>query len=145
MGSILEINDSLQITTEQGFPSDLFNLERHRRDPITMDEVKGRVFEFTGKERPRFFHLDPVRVYWFHNINNCWLAWGHIVMLEQTIHPNPTPPEPEPGQAINVSDPNHWVTSGKYEVLKIYDPEYQEQFTRHDLPEELSYFHCNKC
>jgi hypothetical protein len=42
--------------------------------------------------------------------------------------------------AINVSDPKQWVTSGKYKILKIYDPQYQEEFTRKDLPPELSYF-----
>ena len=138
MGSILEINDTLQITTEQGFPESLFNLERHLADPITYDEVKDMEFEFSGKARPRFFHLDPVRVYWFHNIEGKWLAWGHIVMQEQTITRNPDYQGHE--GAINVSDPKQWMTIGKYKILKIYDPEYQEQFTRKDLPAELSYF-----
>ena len=146
MGSILEINDTLQITTEQGFPSDILNLERHRADPITVDTVDpstgqrlgDRVFEFSGKTRPRFFHLDPVRVYWYHNIDGKWLAWGQIVMQEQTISRNPK--AAGEGGAINVSDPDSWMTSGKYKILKIYDPEYQEMFTRKDLPPELSYF-----
>lgn len=138
MGSILEINDTLQITTAQGFPADLFDLERHRRTPITLDEVDGRVFEFAGKTGPRFFHLDPVRVYWYHSIDGRWLAWGQIVMQEQTISRNPTA-GPHAG-AINVSDPEQWVTTGKYKVLKIYDPEYQEEFTRKELPPSLSYF-----
>ncbi len=140
MGSILEINDTLQITTEQGFPSDIFNLERHRAKPITTDDVKGKVFEFAAKTGPRFFHLDPVRVYWYHNIEGKWLVWGQIVMQEQTIHRNPNPPQGHDDTPINVSDPESWITSGKYKVLKIYDPIYQEQFTRHDLPPELSYF-----
>ena len=138
MGSILEINDTLEITTEQGFPESFFNLERHRQNPITTDEVKDMVFEFCGKTGPRFFHLDPVRVYWYHNIDGRWLAWGQIVMQEQTISRNPEYTEHE--GAINVSDPEQWVTSGKYKVLKIYDPEYQEEFTRKDLPPSLSYF-----
>ena len=45
MGSLLEINDTLQITTEQGFPDHIFNLERHLKDPITLDEVDGMEFE----------------------------------------------------------------------------------------------------
>lgn len=138
MGSMLEINDTLQITTAEGFPADLFDLERHRREPITLDQVKDLVFEFKGKPGPRFFHLDPVRVYWYHNIDGRWLAWGQIVMQEQTISRNPEF-APHEG-AINISDPKQWVTSGKYKVLKIYDPQYQEQFTRKDLPPELSYF-----
>jgi len=37
-----------------------------------------------------------------------------------------------PGVAIN--------DSGKYKVLKIYDPVYQKMFTSRDLPQSLSYF-----
>ena len=138
MGSILEFNDTLQLTTDQGFPADLFDLERHRRDPITLEQVKDLVFHFSNKEGPRFFHLDPVRVYWFHNIGGRWLAWGQIVIQTQTISSNPKA-SPHQG-ALNVSDPDQWVTSGEYKILKIYDPLYQEQFTRNDLPPELSFF-----
>ena len=138
MGSMLEINDTLEITTEQGFPAHIFNLERHRKRPITIDRVQDRVFRFKGKVGPRFFHLDPVRVYWYHNIDGKWLAWGQIIIQEQTISRNPANLQHQ--GAVNVSDPEQWVTSGKYKILKIYDPEYQEQFTRKDLPPSLSYF-----
>jgi hypothetical protein len=138
MGSILEINDTLQLTTEQGFPADLFDLERHRKNPITIEQVKDKVFDFKRKSGPRFFHLDPVRVYWYHNIGGRWLAWGHILMQQQAISRN-SKAKPHTG-AINISDPDQWVTGGKYKILKIYDPAYQEQFTRNDLPAELSYF-----
>ena len=138
MGSLLEINDSLQITTEQGFPDDIFNLERHRKTPITLADVKDRIFKFKGKTRPRFFHLAPVRVFWFHNIDGRWLAWGHIAIQEQTISRNPNFEQHQ--GAVNVSDPTQWVTTGSYKVIKIYDPEYQEEFTRRDLPPSLSYF-----
>lgn len=138
MGSILEINDTLEITTEQGFPADLFDLGRHRERPVTIEDVAGLVFEFSGKLGPRFFHLDPVRVFWYHNIGGRWLAWGHIVMQEQTISRNPA--AAGHAGAVNVSDPNQWVTSGRYRVQTIYDPQYQEEFTRRDLPPSLSYF-----
>lgn len=137
MGSLLEINDTLQITAEQGFPEKVFNLERHRKNPITLSEVEHMEFEFTGKTRPRFFHLDPVRVYWYHNIDGKWLAWGQIIIHEQGIIRNPHVAHEG---AANVSDPNQWVTIGKYKILKIYDPQYQEEFTRKELPPELSYF-----
>jgi hypothetical protein len=137
MGSILEFNDTLQLTTAQGFPSGTFDLARHRAHPITLDDVKGQVFEFT-KPRPRFFHLDPVRVYWFHNIENLWLAWGQVLIQKQTISRNPDA-APHQGPS-NLSDPGQWITSGEYTILKIYDPAYQEQFTRNDLPPNLSYF-----
>lgn len=138
MGSILEINDSLQLTTEQGFPADLFDLKRHRRKPITLADVGNRLFSFEGKPRPRFFHLDPVRVFWFHNIGGKWLAWGHVVIQQQTISRNPDA-KPHSGD-VNVSDADQWVTSGTYRVDQIYDPDYQRAFTKNDIPAELSYF-----
>ena len=137
MGSLLEINDTLQLTTEQGFPSDMFNLERHRRDPIQIDEVKDLEFSWSGKTGARFFHLDPVRVYWHHNIDGKWLAWGQILVQHQEISRNP---DLQHQGAINVSDPRQWITSGTYKILKIYDPDYQEEFTSKDLPPGLSYF-----
>jgi hypothetical protein len=137
MGSMLEINDTLEITTEQGFPERLFSLKRHRKNPISLDTVKDKVFKFKRKVGPRFFHLDPVRVFWIHNINGKWLAWGHIVILEQRITRDPD--RPHQG-AVNVSDPEEWLTSGKYKIVQIYDPAYQEAFTRNDLPASLSYF-----
>lgn len=137
MGSMIEINDSLQLTTEQGFPAKLFDLERHRRKPITLADVKDRTFKFSGKVGPRFFHLDPVRVFWFHNIGGRWLAWGHVFIQSQGIIRNPGHAHVGP---INVSDPGEWTTHGTYKVAEIYDPNYQEAFTRNDLPSELSYF-----
>lgn len=137
MGNIFEINDSLQLTTEQGFPESIFNLERHLQNPITINQIKDLMFEFHGKPRPRLYHLDPVRVFWFHNIDGKWLAWGHIVIVEQTITKSP---HPEHGGPINVSNPTAWITSGKYRVVKIYEPEYQKLFTKNDVPPGLSYF-----
>ena len=138
MGSILEINDSLQLTTAQGFPADIFDLERHRANPITLDQVGDRLFTFEGKPRPRFFHLDPVRVFWFHNLGGRWLAWGHVVIQQQSISRNPDAP-PHTGD-VNVSDADQWVTGGTYRVAQIYDPDYQRAFTTNDLPAELSFF-----
>jgi hypothetical protein len=138
MGSLFEFNDTLQLTTEQGFPADQFDLDRHRRTPITLEDVAGQVFTFLGKPGPRLFHLDPVRVYWFHNIESRWLAWGQILIQQQTIS-RTQPPLPPKGPP-NVSNPDQWVTGGQYIIKKIYDPVYQEQFTRNDLPPELSYF-----
>ena len=83
-----------------------------------------------------------MRVYWYHNIGGRWLVWGQIVMQEQTITRNPTFKAHQ--GAVNVSDPGQWVTNGRYKVLKIYDPKYQEEFTRNDLPPELSFFAAGK-
>ena len=70
-------------------------------------------------------------MYWYHNIDGRWLAWGQILMQQQTISRNPGV---QHVGAVNVSDPDEWVTTGTYTILKIYDPVYQEEFTRNDLP-----------
>lgn len=139
MGSTLEINDTLQLSTEQGFPADLFNLERHRQNPITLADVQDRIFEFQGKSGPRFYQLNPIRVFWVHNIGGRWLAWGQIVIQELNISKNPNYQPIDPGLG-NFSDPKQWVTSGKYQILKIYDPQYQETFTRNEFLPAVSYF-----
>ena len=142
MGTIIDFNDTLEITTEQGFPEDVFNLGRHLRNPVTIDQVKDKVFEFRGKVKPRIFSLDPVRVFFFHNIpdaqnNPKWLAWGEVLIQSQTIEKNPDAPH---DSKINESDPQQWVTSGTYKMLKVFDPEYQRIFTEHETPEGFSYF-----
>ena len=39
MGSSIEINDTLQVTTEQGFPADVFDLAKHLKTPIKLGDV----------------------------------------------------------------------------------------------------------
>lgn len=85
MGSIIEINDTLQITGDQGFPSTLLSLEKHLKEPITLSEVKGKVFSFAKKDRARIYQSDPVRVYLVQNIDGKWLFWGKIYIQSQTI------------------------------------------------------------
>ena len=137
MGSYFELNDTLHITTEQGFPADVFDLARHQRSPIQLPDIADRIFEFHGKVGPRLFHLDPVRVFWFHNIGGKWLAWGHIGFIGQGIRRAPNAP---PSGLSNVSRPEDWTTWGRYRVVKVYDPDHQERFTRAETPPGLSYF-----
>lgn len=125
MGSFIELNDTLQITTEQGFPEALLSLEKHRKNPIILEDIANQIFEFHNKPNARIFHLPPTRCFLVHNINEKWLYWGKILMLEQTIHSN--------------SQKNQ-TTSGKYKIIEIYDPEYQFQITKHETAEGLSYF-----
>ena len=124
MGSYVELNDTLQITTEQGFPADILDLKKHRRRPITAAQLEERVFEFHDKPGARVFHPAPNRNFLVHNINGKWLYWGKIIMIEQTIK----------GETIGTQ-----TTSGKYKIIEIYDPVYQEQTTRHECPKGLSY------
>jgi hypothetical protein len=120
MGSYLEINDTLQITTEQGFPVEILNLERHLQTSITLDEVRDRVFSFHDKPGARIFHLDPVRVYIAHNIDGQWLFWGRAFIQSQTI-----------AKKLNVNGvwTGEWVTSGTYRIVDLYEPDYQKTFT----------------
>ena len=44
MGSFIEINDTLQITKEQGFPREL-NLENHLKNSIKVEDFQDKVKE----------------------------------------------------------------------------------------------------
>jgi len=125
MGSYIELNDTLQITTEQGFPEDILDLKKHQNNPIKLESLADKIFEFHNKPNARIFHLPPTRNFLVHNINGKWLYWGKIIMLEQTISGNSKDTQ---------------TTSGKYKIIEIYDPEYQMQITKHETSEGLSYF-----
>ena len=79
MGCFYEINDTLLLTKAQGFPSDILNIERHLKTPITLKDVEGKIFSFKNKPAARAFQLDPVRVYLFENTkDDKWLGWGSV-------------------------------------------------------------------
>lgn len=122
MGSQIELNDTLQITTEQGFPEGALNLEKHKQQPVALDTVKETVFEFKNKPGPRIYQIPPTRCFLVHNINGKWLYWGKVMIIEQTIN----------------SETNS--TSGKFKIIEIYNPTYQEEITKHECPEGKSYF-----
>ncbi len=136
MGSIIELNDTLVITSFQGFPVDRLNLERHQREPITLEDkfevvegplplkskkLKDLEFEFY-KEGIRHYHQSPTRCFLVHNIDDLWVYWGHILVTEQTIR-------------IRSNE-----TFGKFQITKIYDRGYQKLATINESPEGKSYF-----
>ncbi|MBX9686558.1 MAG: hypothetical protein K2X27_07635 [Candidatus Obscuribacterales bacterium] len=131
MGSPIEINDTLQLTIEQGFPESILNLEKHRRNPIKSEDLKGMEFSFHKKWDARIFHLDPVRVYLVQNIDNKWLFWGHALIQRQEIR------KKDPGANWK---PGDWETNGSFIITKIYDPSYQELVTKSESPSGRSYF-----
>lgn len=108
MGSHIETNDTLQITSEQGFPEEL-NFEQHQKNPFTAEDFKGKVFKFRNKEKIRIYHAPPVRVFLVHNINGKWLYWGLIHILE-VVH-----------------DQVNNMTSGKFKIIYIYTPDEMRQ------------------
>ena len=112
MGSFIEINDTLQITREQGFPDEL-NLEKHLDNPYTVEDFKDKVFEFKNKSGVRLYHLPPVRNFLVENRNGKWIYWGLIHIIETKI------------------DCLSKTTSGKFKIICIYNPE--EMKKAHDL------------
>lgn len=120
MGSQIEINDTLQITTEQGFPRELV-LEKHLKKPFTAKDFAGRVFTFT-KPGVRVYHPAPLRVFLVHNIGGKWLYWGHANIVEQTIHAESK------------------ATTGKFTITKIYSPAHQRSMSENEVGAGKEYF-----
>jgi hypothetical protein len=125
MGSTIELNDTLLLTPEQGFPADLLDWQVHRRAAIESSRVAGMVFEFSGKAGARVFHLAPTRVYLVQNIAKKWLFWGHALIVSQSIQKALGPDGGWTGQ---------WTTSGSFTISDLYEPDYQERFTRRESP-----------
>lgn len=101
MGSFIEINDTLQITREQGFPAEL-NYEKHELKPLKAEDFADQIFEFRNKPKVRLYQLPPVRNFLVENRDGKWLYWGLVHILEVT-HDN-----------VNQT------TSGKYKIIYIY-------------------------
>lgn len=139
MGCFYELNDTLLLNAEQGFPSDVFNYERHIKNPVTLKDVEGKIFRFQGKTAARAFQLDPVRCFFFENTENGkWLAWGHAAIQSLTIeHKQDVKVDPKNPIHFN---PDDWVTSGTYKVIAVYDPDYQRIFTSHEAPAAWNFF-----
>lgn len=104
MGSFIEMNDTLQITTEQGFPKEL-DYDKHKIKPFTADRFKNKIFEFKNKPKIRIYQAPPVRNFLVQNIDGKWLYWGLVHILE--VHHD------------NVKQ----TTSGKFRIICIYTPE----------------------
>lgn len=120
MGSFIEFNDTLQLTTEQGFPKEL-KLQRHLVKPFTTEDFKDRVFLF-HKPNMRIYHPAPTRCFLVHNIDDKWLYWGHCQIIEQTIHAESK------------------TTSGKFIITKIYTPEHQKAMSKYEVREGNEFF-----
>jgi len=112
MGSTIEINDTLQITKEQGFPSEL-SLEEHLKNPYKAEDFEGKIFEFNNKSGARIYKLPPVRNFLVENKEGKWIYWGLVHLLEIKINCLEN------------------TTSGKFKIIYIYTPE--EMKKAHDL------------
>lgn len=121
MGSFIEFNDTLQITSKQGFPDEL-NLESHLEKPLVAEDFRGRIFEFHNKPDMRLYHPAPVRVFLVHNINGKWLHWGQAHIIEQTIFAETR------------------STSGKFRITQIYEPAYMRMKNLVEVDESKRYW-----
>lgn len=122
MGSIVEINDTLQLTDNQGFPSELV-LENHLKQPYKTENFAGKIFEFHNKPQIRLYKIPPVRNFLVENRNGKWIYWGLVHIIEVT-HDN-----------INKT------TSGKYKIIHINTPEEMKYAHRLiDRNKETDYF-----
>ncbi|HEY4508610.1 MAG TPA: hypothetical protein VJJ55_03035 [Candidatus Paceibacterota bacterium] len=108
MGSFIVHNDTLQLTREQGFPTELV-LEKHRKNPFTKDDFSGKIFAFKDKPDIRNYQTVPVRNFLVENIDGKWLYWGLVHILEVT------------------HDYEKKTTAGKFKIISIYPPEDMEK------------------
>ena len=122
MGSFIEINDTLRITKEQGFPAEL-DIQKHLEKPYKLDDLKDRVFEFRAKPKIRIYKIPPVRNFLVEELDGKWLYWGRCHILEIR------------------HDYAKEETSGKFKVIAINTPEeMKESFKLIDSRAELNYF-----
>lgn len=122
MGSFIELNDTLQLTAEQGFPTEL-NLEQHLTKPYTLDDVKDKVFSFQEKPDIRIYKIPPVRNFFVENRDGKWIYWGLVHVIEV--------------KHDNVKK----TTSGKFKIIRINTPEEMKSaFELTDTRPELNYF-----
>lgn len=103
MGSYIEMNDTLQITKEQGFPKEL-DWREHLKNPYTAEQFKDKIFEFKDKPSIRNYQIPPVRNFLVENIDGKWLYWGLIYILEIK------------------HDYINRTTSGKFKIIHINKP-----------------------
>jgi len=122
LGSAFELNDTLQLTSAQGFPKEL-DLEKHFQTPFSEKDFSDRVFEFRDKPGVRNFQQFPVRVFLVENRGGKWVYWGLAHVIEVT------------------QDYVKKTTSGKYKIIRVYSPEEMKTaFALIDGENEKDYF-----
>ena len=122
MGTLIKINDTLQITREQGFPKELV-LEEHFKNNFKTEDFAEKVYDFKDKDGIRLYQVPPVRNFLVENKNEKWIYWGLCHILE-----------------VNYDYQNK-ITSGKFKIIYINTPE--EMKKAHELIDrnpETNYF-----
>ena len=122
MGSFIELNDTLRITSEQGFPGEL-DLATHLQNPYKLEDVSGKTFNFHGKPDIRVYKIPPVRNFLVQEIDGKWVYWG-LCLIRSISH-----------------DYVKKETAGTFEIIRLNSPEEMKQaFKLCDTRPELNYF-----
>lgn len=123
MGSFIEINDTLRISKDQGFPAEL-SIEEHVKNPCNLEVVKDKIFEFKAKPKIRVYKIPPVRNLLVEDLNGKWLYWGLCHILE-----------------IN-HDYEKQETSGKFKIIRLNSQDEMKQMFKltHFNKDEENYF-----
>lgn len=122
MGSFIEINDTLRITAEQGFPSEL-ELQSHLKNPYSLEAVAGKLFKFQAKPDIRVYKIPPVRNFLVQEFDGKWVYWGWC-LVKSVEH-----------------DYVKMQTAGSFEIIRINTPEEMKlMFKMFDTRPELNYF-----
>ena len=122
MGSTIRVNDTLQITAAQGFPTEL-DLARQLESLRSASHFVGQTFSFRDKEGVRNFQQPPVLNFLVENRDGKHIYWGLIAMLNVT------------------HDYLANVTAGSYRLHTLYTPEQMRMAAKlTGLDERLDYF-----
>lgn len=122
MGSTIRVNDTLQITREQGFPAQL-DIDRHLDSPLVASHFDSALFAFHGKEGIRNFQQPPVRNFLVENRAGKHIYWGLITMVTIT------------------HDYFENVTAGEFKIYTIYTPRQMKMAAQMiGLADALDYF-----
>ncbi|MDO8265489.1 MAG: hypothetical protein Q7T41_00935 [Candidatus Saccharibacteria bacterium] len=122
MGSFIEINDTLRINKEQGFP-DFLDINVHLKTPFALKDIEGKVFSFKDKPDIRIYKIPPVRNFLVEEVDGKWIYWGlcHVLSIEHDY--------------INKT------TSGTFKIIYINSPEEMKSvFELTDQRDEVNYF-----
>ncbi len=123
MGSFIEINDTLRISKEQGFPTEL-DLETHLRVPYSIDIVKNMIFRFHAKPDIRLYKVPPVRNFLVEDRDGKWVYWG-LCFIQSIEH-----------------DYIKKETAGTFKIVRLNTPEDMKAMFNltHFLHPEQNYF-----
>jgi hypothetical protein len=122
MGSLVEINDTLRITKDQGFPAEL-DIKKHLKTPHSLSDFKDKIFEFKAKPKIRLYQQAPTRNFLVEELDGKWLYWGRCHVIEVR------------------HDYLKQETSGKFKIIALNSPDdMKRSFNLLDARAELNYF-----